>query len=319
MKKIFSGLIFLLLYSICSAVKLPDDFYGIWEGVDRFVFFENNDENDEIVIVLKEFYGWYLDRAAEPDFYSELNQRERNTGTAKNPEHVHVSMIPTEMDCYELELSYSKYEKNQIPVVIVDDKMYLNFYVKDKMNPDFWRGFVSSEGLKVSPQSVTENISCLYFVNDYIFDIRYWKSDMDYTDEKAFFTYDGKEYYVDKHIKSAGNLYACTNGRSRKIRNLTRPVGVLNNSLQFYNDKSIMIIDDKPYLKKIADKNTFQDLMQIVKNQNDKRKPVNNPFFPIIDLDVHEKLLVYLEKENYTLKDIPIRQHDFGSDFVQVE
>ena len=73
MKKGF--LVVLLLALICPVFsqKIPEILQGIWEGKDRFVYFDNasDDENPELVIILKEYYGWYYDRAAEPVDYAE--------------------------------------------------------------------------------------------------------------------------------------------------------------------------------------------------------------------------------------------------------
>ena len=66
MKKGF--LVVLLFALICPVFsqKIPEVLQGIWEGKDRFVYFDNatDDENPEFVIILKEYYGWYYDRAA---------------------------------------------------------------------------------------------------------------------------------------------------------------------------------------------------------------------------------------------------------------
>ena len=83
MKKILciSLLFFCSLFSVFSS-ELPEQILGIWEGQDRYVFFENvenledtedivNSENlaqnqNKIIVVFKTYYGWYLDRFAEP-------------------------------------------------------------------------------------------------------------------------------------------------------------------------------------------------------------------------------------------------------------
>ena len=72
MKKFIIFLCFICLFSMVNAETIPSKLLGIWESKDRYVFFEQNDENEpEIVVVLKEYYGWYLDRAAEPSSYND--------------------------------------------------------------------------------------------------------------------------------------------------------------------------------------------------------------------------------------------------------
>ncbi|MBR2106543.1 MAG: hypothetical protein IJ937_04685, partial [Treponema sp.] len=76
-------LIFFSLFSVFSS-ELPEQILGIWEGQDRYVFFENveNPENlNKIIVVFKTYYGWYLDRFAEPAEKSQIQKRDRNNAT----------------------------------------------------------------------------------------------------------------------------------------------------------------------------------------------------------------------------------------------
>ena len=86
MKKGFSVFLALFfLFPVFSEV-IPEPLLGIWEGKDRFVFFEQQPENEnpKLVIILKEYYGWYFDRAAEPEAYNAKETRVRNAATHKN-------------------------------------------------------------------------------------------------------------------------------------------------------------------------------------------------------------------------------------------
>ena len=101
-----SLLIFFSLFSVFSS-ELPEQILGIWEGQDRYVFFENvenpvdtenivNPENlaqnqNKIIVVFKTYYGWYLDRFAEPAEKSQIQKRDRNNATPKNPLQVEYS------------------------------------------------------------------------------------------------------------------------------------------------------------------------------------------------------------------------------------
>ena len=42
-----------------------------------------------------------------------------------------------------------------------------------------------------------------------------------------------------------------------------------------------MIKDSQPYLTKLTDKKTIEDLMQIIKEANSRRKPDPQPIFPV--------------------------------------
>ena len=149
MKKLL--ILFLLFFTQIPifSFQLPEKLEGLWEGKDRYVFLESTrDENKnpysasqlEIVIVLKEYYGWYYDRAAESEAYSQSENRVRSAATHKDAEHIKIIKVdslinPSENpdfevpeDCaWELKFNFSKYEQNRIPVCVIDENMYIDF------------------------------------------------------------------------------------------------------------------------------------------------------------------------------------------------
>ena len=72
------------------------------------------------------------------------------------------------------------------------------------------------------------------------------------------------------------------------------------------------MFDKEPYLTKIADKNDFESLMQIVKSSNSRRKPPSAPLFSESDLDWHWDLIDYIEKNDKKIQEVRQRQKDFG-------
>ena len=92
-KLVITILIFLISINLFSET-IPTKLLGIWESKDRYVFFEQNDEEEpELVVVLKTYYGWYYDRAAEPAKYAQKKARTRNTATTRNAEHIYIQNI----------------------------------------------------------------------------------------------------------------------------------------------------------------------------------------------------------------------------------
>ena len=86
----------------------------------------------------------------------------------------------------------------------------------------------------------------------------------------------------------------------------------MKKKLLFNNDKSIIVLDEEPYLTKLADKNDFESLMQIVKSSNSRRKPPAKALFPENDLDWHWDLIDYLEKDDKMIQEVRQRQKNFG-------
>ena len=327
--------------------NILDEFYGIWESKDRYVFIEEKETENEnqIVIYLKTYYGWYVDRTVEPKEYDEKVKRSRNSSTPKNSEQIYFEiqpinqtdsiMIADDSLAFEINLRYSKNETRKIPVALINQHIYLDFYIQDSNDKSFYRGNAVSNGLKISQWKNPDNISCLYFFEDSYFDIRYWLTDMDFEKAKVSLDFDDKRFSVDKHIFSSGNNYSCVSGKSKKIRNVQPPFYVQKNqsnesiepyiyfniaendknlkkSFFFNNDKSLIVFDKEPYLTKIADKNDFESLMQIVKSSNSRRKPPSAPLFSESDLDWHWDLIDYIEKNDKKIQEVRQRQKDFG-------
>lgn len=153
---------------------------GIWQRDDKIIFFDvrsKNQPNGDMIFpsenslfssILKTYYGWYYDRAAEPIGYSENNNRFRCVPTPEQAERISVTVEPIpgewqnawseEIDvpsedgmsvrkirriknsqtsgAYEIVLSYTNREVTRIPVAVVDGKMYLDFLLKPSLVRD---------------------------------------------------------------------------------------------------------------------------------------------------------------------------------------
>lgn len=269
--------------------SIPEKLQGIWEGKDRFIFFDNaaDDENPQFVIILKEYYGWYYDRAAEPLEYAEKEARTRNAATNKEPEVIPftLSEIPDITDAWQLTVTYSKHYSNTTSFALIDDKIYLNMYTKYDSSTGsgttMYRGWQHSDGFIMNSQPADENISLLILLDDKFYDVRYWQTDMDYETSLVNFKYKDDQFMVPKHLYAEGTNYSSVNGRSKKVRNTMPAFPLTDNTILYNDDKSVLVLNGQPYLTKVQDKETFEDLMQIVKEANSRRKPGPEPIFPV--------------------------------------
>ena len=320
MKKPSFLLIFFFLVNLCFSQNIPSSLYGIWEGKDRIVFFEDN----QIIILLKEYYGWYYDRAVEPENYDEKEPRVRNSGTTKKPQQLYFDIKNLKegenWSFFELETELSRHQKNLIPLLISDDKIYLDFYLQNDQDRNTFIGHAKSEGITMFEQALPENIGVLYLTADggAAYDVRYWKSDMDFEESSVLFKRPEGEFSVPKHIISRGQNYSCVSGRSKKIRNPQGAMSLESRGLRFTGqtafESPFIIADKEPYLVRIADKKTFEDLMKIVKDANSRRKPEPPALFPPHNppLDWHWDLIDALEKNNPYIQAVRERQKAFG-------
>lgn len=329
------GFLLILIFFIISPVfcqeTIPDELCGIWEGKDRFIFIEKSpdNKNPEIVILLKMFYGYYLDFTAEPR--AKRNERPVviNDATEKDCEHITFSVNDIDRSdkidtAWEIKLNYSKRESVYVPVAVLDGKMYLNFFVKnltydEDQNPiitsnGFWRGNAYTEGIKACIQKVDDNIPGFYVNGNEYFDVRFWRTDSDFSPDTARLIYNDKLYEVYKHIYSAGTVYSCVTGRSHTIRNVVPPFAFKEEDYLFNEDKTLMIPKGEPYLVKVADKETYDDLVEIVRIQNSIIAPMPlGPFADAdLDLDFHWDLIDELEKYHKEIQALRQRQKEFG-------
>ena len=325
MKKTILLLCLLSLSLPLFAQSIPSKLLGIWESKDRYVFFEQNDEDQpQLVVLLKTYYGWYLNRAAEPASYNDKEPRVRNTANARNAEHIYIQNINTKEtgnSLYgSLDLSYSTLQKNTIPFFMLEDSIYLSYFEKDEIdeleNPDkkwtFYRGVAPSKGFMISPQSIPENITGYIIDGEKFYDVRYWKTDMDYSTDYITFSYKDDSYQIPKHLRSQETNYSCVSGRSKKVRNAVKPFEYKAENFLYNDEGSAFTKNEEPYLKQLASRDTFEELNKIVKEANSKRKPDPPALFPPSDLDWHWDLIDMLEKDNKLIQEVRARQEAFG-------
>lgn len=298
---------------LCMANSVPQFLEGIWEGIDRIVFFENDDaETPHMTVILKPYYGWYYDRALEDDLYAQKEPRVRNTATSRIAAKAQVSF-----DGRELSIDYSKHENQKIEYRIENQNIFFNFWdIIPVENGVFYKGKVGSDGILMSDKNRKTDFYC-YFVTQEgkVYKIRYWKSKMDYdADAKATLRLTGDEsqvFTVPKMIFSEGVTYTCAAGRRTVVRN-PEESELFDGKEVIYSDDGSFAALKTPFYTQLADKKTFQDLMEIVKNANSRRKPDPPPLFPDEPLDYHWDLIDMLEKGNPIIEAVRERQKDFG-------
>ena len=135
---------------------------------------------------------------------------------------------------------------------------------------------------------------------------------MDYSDEYVTYTYKDDSYLIPKHIRSANTNYSSVSGRSKKVRNTMRAFEYKPDDYLFNDDEKAFAENKEPYLKKLADRDTFEELIKIVKEANARRKPDPPALFPESNLDWHWDLIDMLEKDNKLIQEVRARQKAFG-------
>ena len=327
LKKIFTAI--LLFFSILNLnAEIPKELEGIWTGKDRLLFIN---ENGDFSIILKEYYGWYFDRVTEPDSFSSLLKRPRNAASQPIPHKntVDFNRISDDLSAWEMKISIDEKEKFLIPVCVDENKLYLNLLIKvpydesqeldteeeTSSNPiyGYWQGVNHSDSIRISGRNNSENIISWYITENGFYHLRFWPTKMEFEKAEAVFSDGNKLYILNKHIFSAGQNYSCVSGRSSNIRNVEK-YAVLPFSYKINSSENLLIIG-KEYLVKNSEQYSAEDLMQIVKEANSRRKPPAPPLFPEEELDWHWDLIRQLEKGNKIIEGVRERQREFEKSF----
>ncbi|WP_407396959.1 hypothetical protein [Treponema sp.] len=159
-------LILLLCLSIFSLAfaqdenSVPELLKGVWKNSSRYIVFDSgySNENGSIpMMVLRAFYQRYDDRTAEPNAYTEKNERPLNDVTQKDlPEEISVKFIQLtpelvsdkvvlqedgdEMSAdgipsgaWNMQVKYPRRKEiYNIPFAVIGNKLYLDFIVKQE-------------------------------------------------------------------------------------------------------------------------------------------------------------------------------------------
>ena len=356
-----------------ETVDFPALLEGIWTGGDRYVFFvpenaaektavkptdiargaQSSSENSaaaqsssknakitptDIALILKTYYGWFYDRAAEPEAFANRSERFLCTATTKEAERLTVTAedllnrpprydtngnpLPYDSGAWELVVKYNgkkKYE-TRIPVAVIGNELYLDFVLRfdseDRPAPSsgelrgYWQGVCKRESIGLAPYPRVPEIRSYYVSDDGMYVLRFWETTMPYTDALASFDDTDKTFSVAKHIVSSASVFTCVTGRSNRIRNIVKtPLDFGDYKL----DKTGTIcVFGKPYMTKVLGKDSAPHLMQIVAEANSRRKDPPPPLFPPSDLNWHWDLIALLEKDNTLVREVRLRQRAFA-------
>lgn len=333
-------------FALSLFAEVPEKLSGIWEGKDRYVFFEEVELGEgtlseggleesgleaggrtrtQVVVILKTYYGWYLDRFAEDKVYGEKTPRDRNAATPKKPVYINPSFSTFYEDEnsgeYELLLQFARHNQTYVPLCLIDNNLYLEFFTQSDKNPVFWRGHPVTKGITVSEQAEISKFNSWYVDENTgeVYKIPFWKSNMEYDEEtpaKILSGSDTDDYLsadIDKHIFSCNTVYTCVPGRRVNVRNLKKTDTAFDGKKMVTNESGNLTAVESPYLVRLADKKTFEDLMEIVRVQNSRRKPDPPPLFPdSMELDYHWDIIDLLESDNQIIQAVRRRQKDFG-------
>lgn len=320
---------------------IPDLLSGIWRGNDRCVFFMQGKKNN-IAIVLETYYGWFFDRAAEPENFSKKSGRFLCTATTKEAEHISAAVEAMDLPrpkfdadgneiaygsgAWELVLSYNGNKKYnvRIPFAIIGNELYFDFVTKsgelsnENENTDgnggekkyeYWKGVCQAKTFSLAPYLQPKELRSYVVAGRKTFPLRYWETSAAYTDDSAFFYVGGDKIEAAKQIVSNDCIFSCVEGRRKEVRNIAE--GVFPKDAHFDESKTICVFG-KAAFTKILGKSRAEDLIAIINEANKRRKPDPPPLFPPEKLDWHWDIISMLEKDNKLIREVRESQKRFA-------
>lgn len=276
---------------------LPPLMAGLWENSQRVVSFESLDSAQ---VVLKLFYGWYYDRAAEPSATrgtedvlqsEDVPSRPRNDATSPQAQHLLVEFQPlipeTETSgAWNIWITYPETRvKQAIPVAVFDGKLYVDFFLAQDMSPAvFYQGSSNTQGISIAQPLLAKEVFSYLVTGSRMYKIRYWETDMEY-DQTGYALLTGEDgsYEVPKHLLIGNKVYTCVTGRRVDIRNVEEvPHDISNFTLSSDNR---IVVQREAYLSKMAE--TASELYQLIAEANSRKAPPPPSPIPLGDLDFH--------------------------------
>lgn len=289
--------LFLLFFHGAGVSEVPSELFGVWQGDDRILFF---DESGDFSVILKLYYGWYYDVASDKNAGKDFSGRNRNAATSRSAQTVLVDFETyNEMqNCYEMTLDFGRGSTSKIPVALIDNCLYLDFLIctsngyglsmgvngalktasleqnakaENSAIFGFWQGVNSAENIRIAERKHQENMYSWYIANDSVYRIRFWKTAMEYSENaEAIFTDGESVFSVKKHIFSGGQNYTCTSGRGTRIRNIDK-FSSFPFDFVLSEDRKIIAFKTRYFTK--MDVSSREDVIKIVEEANSRRKP----------------------------------------------
>lgn len=344
MRRFFSAAFFLL--TACCFARTPQELTGIWQGDDRIVFFG---AENQLSIILKLYYGWYYDSAASSDKQPFIR---KNAASSAQPQELHVefTQLAEGIPAYEITVIYDKKTRTNIPAAVIGDRLYTDFMIRadgtrtaenelqnraaaaaingsetaegtipkpadeSRMRGGayngFWQGINSRETIRISPEKGRSVIFSWYITDGAAYRLTFWQTDMAYDSGAQAFFSDGETVFsIKKFIASGGETYTCAAGRRTVIRNIEK-FPAYPAELTADNTGTIIARGKPAFVR--AQASSQEELLDIVREANARRKPAPPPLFEQDELDWHWDLINALEKDNRQIQEVRERQNAFG-------
>ncbi len=261
-----------------------------------------------LTVVLKLFYGWYYDRAAESggaagsaSGTAVLPERDRNDAVSAAAEVISVSFEPlipetAESGAWNMTVQYpGQKQPISIPIAVFGGSLYLDFMISQSpaefTGDVFWKAASNTTAISLNVPTVSTEVYSLYRSGAAAYRVRYWLTDMSYDETALAVLNDGStSVSFPKHLRIGSAVYTCVPGRGTQVRNAEKIP--YDGSRYVLSADGRICVSAAPY----AILSTVEDLYAAVEEANRRRKPPRQPPLPDSDLDFHYEIIEELRK-----------------------
>ncbi|WP_449189895.1 hypothetical protein [Treponema lecithinolyticum] len=312
--KVYSFFYFVFFAAVCCVlsglyaqqngqVQGSESFVGTWENNERIVSFTLQDDGTlHADIVLKPFYRYYYDGIYPP-------AAEESTDVLAVMDNGLYTQFWTPGQSSSGVLWLPRSNRTEFSIDGQPIQKELKGYFVLNNNASEITGATSTENRADTEYNTAENQSAAdaendntdstangaftgTFDNSAVYEIRYWLTKAEYTDEKAeLHIGSGSVILLEKYIKIGSAVYTCAVGRRKKIRNLKR-IGTLPLQPRVSVLGNLLVLTE-PYLVR----SDIGDLQAEITKHNGLRYPPHDGRARFVEPSIYKKL------ENMNIED----------------
>jgi len=178
----------------------------------------------------------------------------------------------------------------------MDNGLYTQFWTPGQSSSGvLWLPRNNRTEISIEGQPIQKEIKGYFVLNNNasdVYEIRYWLTKAEYTDEKAeLHIGNGSVVLLEKYIKIGRAVYTCAVGRRKKIRNLKR-IGTLPLQPRVSALGNLLVLTE-PYLVR----SDIGDLQAEITKHNGLRYPPHDGRARFVEPSIYKKL------ENMNIED----------------
>ncbi len=259
MKNVVFFVLVLIVQNLYSQVAIDNtdinSIDGIWENESKIISLTSNEDGSiDADIVLKTFYGYYYDGIFPVEESVPIN-------LARFEDSLYIDYWMQSKAYDSLGNAIGQQEEAEpFFKVKIEKPVQFDFSTALEASGTLWLPKSNTHELSIDSTIIKNEVYAYYIDDTSTYMIRYWLTDMPYTDEKVDLKLiqreEPKSVYIDKYIQIGNYVYTSATGLRTEIRNIT-PIESFGEDALINEDNSILVFG-QPYLE-LSDISNVED------------------------------------------------------------